>query len=130
MTTNVIELIQGKEGIELPHPNGNWVLLKDLGYSPVQSLAAAIGACGAYVYESILTKSQIPFEFERATVTYTRDEGRQSEPLKTVEINFEVKIAANYQERALRCLKLVAANCPVMQSLDPRIIVTETVKFN
>lgn len=41
-----IKLVQGKEGIELPYETGNWVLLKEQGYSPVEMLVASVAACG------------------------------------------------------------------------------------
>lgn len=124
-----IELIQGKEGMELPVSSGNWVLLKDQGYSPVQSLVASVGACGAYVYQAVLENSKIPYVFERVKINYIRDAERKSEPVKQIDLIFEVSIASELQERAIRSLKLVAPNCPVMQSIDPKIEVTETVRF-
>ncbi|MBP1039772.1 OsmC family protein [Vagococcus sp. BWB3-3] len=129
MSKNQIELIQGEKGMELPLEAGNWVLLKDYGYSPVQSLVAAVGACGAYVYQSILTNSKIPFTFEKVLIEYTRDAERQSEPVKKIEMVFDVKVAPELQDRATRGIKLIAKNCPVMQSLDPAIEVIETVNF-
>ena len=129
MGYEVIELVQGKTGIEIPLASGNWVMLREEGYSPVQSLAAAVGACGAYVYQSVLNNSKVPYKFQRVTVNYKRDEERQSQPLKEIEIIFYVEIAADLQERALRAAKLIGPNCPVMQSLDPQIKISEVVEF-
>ena len=124
-----LEFKRGAKGFELPQANGDWVMLREEGYSPVQMLASAIGACGGYVYESVLTNSKIPFEIERGTVTYTRSATKKAEPLENVTLVFYAKIPAEYQERATRALKLINPNCPVMQSLDPAIKVTEEVVF-
>ena len=124
-----IELVQGKAGIELPVSTGNWVLLKEQGYSPVQSLVAAVGACGAYVYQAILTNSKIPHTFARVMIEYTRDTERLSEPVNKIEMVFDVTVAPELQARATRSIKLIAQNCPVMQSLDPAIEVSEKVNF-
>lgn len=129
MSKNELELIQGEKGMELPLAAGNWVLLKEEGYSPVQSLVAAVGACGAYVYQSILANSKIPHTFEKVMIEYTRDSERQSEPVKTIELVLTVKVAPELQDRATRGIKLIAKNCPVMQSLDPAIEVSERVNF-
>lgn len=129
MSENQIELIQGEKGMELPVATGNWVLLRDYGYSPVQSLVAAVGACGAYVYQSILTNSKIDYTFERVQINYERDEERKSEPVKKISPTFDVHVAPEQQERAVRALKLIAVNCPVIQSLDPSIEVLEKVEF-
>lgn len=129
MTVNEIKLVQGEKGIELPVESGNWVLLKEEGYSPVQSLVAAVGACGAYVYQSILTKSRIEYEFSYVDLSYERDADVQSEPVKKIDIIFHVKIDEKDQGRAERSLKLISPNCPVIQSLNPTIEVNETVVF-
>lgn len=124
-----LTLVQGETGFELPFAAGNWVLKREVGYSPVESLAAAVGACGGYVYTSILEKSKIPVVFKKIEVAYTRDSENKAEPLKTISIRFFVEMAEEYQGRAERSLKLVSQYCPVMQSLDPAITVTESVVF-
>lgn len=130
MSERNIELVQGKTGIEMPLESGNWILLKEEGYSPVEMLVGAIGACGVYVYQSILTKSKIPYRFGKSSVAYKRDESRKSSPLQAVKIEFEITVPTEFQARAERALKLIHGNCPVMQSIDPNIVVTEQVHFN
>ncbi len=124
-----LELIQGNDGIELVHGAGNWKLKREIGFSPVQTLAATVGACGAYVYQGILNNSNIPYTFNRATVTYETDLEKAPNPIKSVQLTFYADVTAEYQGRAERALKLVSKNCPVIQSLDPAITVTEKVIF-
>ncbi|MBO0476241.1 OsmC family protein [Vagococcus sp. DIV0080] len=130
MTMDKLQLVQGKEGMELPVESGNWVLLREKGYSPVQSMVAAVGACGAYVYQSILESSRIDYTFDRVEIVYERDEAIKSEPVKKIELQFFVSVADDKQERATRGLKLISKHCPVIQSLNPAIEVIETVVFN
>ncbi|MFU1814748.1 OsmC family peroxiredoxin, partial [Enterococcus faecium] len=59
-----LTIIRGVEKFELQTKTARWVLAKEEGYSPVQMLVSAIGACGGYVYQSVLENSHIPFEFE------------------------------------------------------------------
>ena len=99
-----LTIIRGVEKFELQTKTAHWVLAKEEGYSPVQMLVSAIGACGGYVYQSVLENSHIPFEFEKIEVTYSREVER-------------------------RCLKLGPPNCLVIQSLAERITVEETVVF-
>ncbi|APB31760.1 OsmC family protein [Vagococcus teuberi] len=129
MTNQIIKLIQGKNGIELPFESGNWVLLKEEGYSPIQMLLASVAGCGAYVYQSILNKSNISYTFKTVSVKYTRNQEKQSKPIESIDMTFEVKVADEDQERARRALKLISKNCPVIQSLDSAISVSETIKF-
>lgn len=123
-------LVQGAKGMELPFETGNWVLLKgEEGYSPVETLAACVGACGAYVYQSILKNSKIDYQFEKVHVTYKRDETKKSEPLSMVSLVFDIRVAEEDQGKAERGLKMIGAHCPVMQSLDPTIEISEIVNF-
>ncbi|MBS7578071.1 MULTISPECIES: OsmC family protein [unclassified Enterococcus] len=116
------QLLLKKEGVK-------WILKKDAGYSPVQMLVAAAASCGGYVLASILNNSKIPFILERIEVTYDRDETRRASPVAKIELTFYVKAAADLQERIKRCLKMVAPNCPVIQSLAPNIKIAESIVF-
>ncbi|MFK4567308.1 OsmC family protein [Enterococcus sp. UD-01] len=124
-----MELISGEKGFELAHQSGNWILKKEIGFSPVELLVASIGACGAYVYEKILTNSHIDFTIENVQISYERTEEKPAKPLSQVSILFTLQVAQEAQGKAERALKLISKNCPVMQSLDPEIVVTETVSF-
>ena len=124
-----MELVSGEKGFELVHQSGNWLLKKDIGFSPVELLVASIGACGAYVYEKMLTNSNIDFSFEKVDVSYERAEDKQAKPLSHVVITFSIKVSQEEQGKAERSLKLIGKNCPVMQSLDPEITVVENVIF-
>ncbi|MEI5993556.1 OsmC family protein [Candidatus Enterococcus mansonii] len=124
-----MKLIPSEKGFELVHQNGNWVLKKEIGFSPVEMLVASIGACGAYVYEKILTNSHIAFAIETVEIAYERAEEKQAKPLRQVLITFFIRVGENEQGKAERALKLIGKNCPVMQSLDPEISVIEQVIF-
>ena len=114
MTVETLTLVQGKDKLELPQQNGNWVLARELGYSPVQMLVTAAAACGGYVYTSVLENSHVPAEIEKIEVSYTRDSTKKAEPISSIQIDFYARISAEYQEKAIRCLKLVSPNCPVI----------------
>ncbi|MEG0254631.1 MAG: OsmC family protein [Vagococcus sp.] len=129
MTTDKIELVQGEKGMELPVETGNWIILREGGYSPVQSMVGAVGACGAYVYQSILDSSRIDYTFSKVEINYERDSTIKSEPVKSIEINFYLSVDEKNQGRAERSLKLIGKHCPVMQSLDPKISVVEKATF-
>lgn len=124
-----MELISSEKGIELVHKNGNWLLKREIGFSPVEMLVASIAACGAYVYERVLTNSKITFTTQRVEVAYERDVEKKTNPLKAVTITFYLTIPEKEQEKAERGIRLIAKNCPVMQSLDPEIVIKEQVIF-
>ncbi|MEG1503616.1 MAG: OsmC family protein [Enterococcus sp.] len=131
MTVETLEIYQHDENkFEMHTKKGEWILTKEKGYSPVQMLVSSVAACGGYVYISILENSKIEATISKIEVTYRRNEQKKAEPVSEIQLKF---IASNVpeadQKRAIHCLKLIPANCPVIQSLDPTIQVTETVEF-
>ena len=128
MAVETLTLVKGKDKLELPQQNGNWVLARELGYSPVQMLVTAAAACGGYVYTSVLENSHVPAEIEKSkSVIREILRRKQSRSLRSRSI-----LCADFSgisRKAIRCLKLVSPNCPVIQSLDPTITVAETVHF-
>lgn len=124
-------LKKGANGFELAVPDKpNWILLRQGGYSPVQSLVNAVAACGGYVYQEVLENSKIVGTIQEVHVSYERNLEKKAHPIKTITIHFlTVGITKEQQEKAQRCLRLVSPNCPVIQSLDPAIEVIKTVAF-
>lgn len=113
----------------LPIENGSWILKREEGYSPVQMFVAAVASCGGYVYASVLQNSNIPHEIEKIEVNYLRDEKRKTNPVSAIDLVIHAKIDTAFHEKAERCVKLISPNCPVIQSIDPQIVVTESVLF-
>lgn len=126
-----LTLFHGADGFELPvAEKENWIMLREFGYSPVQSLVAAVGACGGYVYHDVLDNSKIAHELVEVRLSYTRDEEKRAHPIKTITIVFVAKgVAADLQGRAERALRLVSPNCPVIQTLSADVEIHESVKF-
>ncbi|MFC6314412.1 OsmC family protein [Lapidilactobacillus achengensis] len=102
-----------------------WTFKRGIGYAPVQALVSAAAVCESYVYQEILTNSKIPYTFQKTTVSYDRDPDGNVNPVQAMTITFYVTIPEAKQGLAQRALRLVAANCPVTQSLDPKIKITE-----
>lgn len=124
-----LKLLNGELGLELEHSNGNWIMLKDVGYSPVQMLVASIGACGQYVFKSVLERSSIPGKLKDVLITYEVDNNSKSHQLTKVSIEFQLDISQDYAHKATSALRLVNDYCPVIQSLNSDIIVEKTIKF-
>lgn len=124
-----LKLEKGEVGLELAHERGNWILLKDLGYSPVQLLVASIAACGQYVFKSVLERSSIPGTLGNVWVDYEVDETSKAHQLTKVSILFEMTVDAQNHDKATRALRLVNEYCPVIQSLDPNIIIEKSIHF-
>ncbi len=124
-----MELVMGKNGVELTHPDGNWDLKRGTGYSPAQAMVAAAGACGVYVFTGMLDASGVAHTFIRAAVDYENDETIRIKPVKKIMIDYYMDIDVDARDRAERILKLVHKNCPVIQSLNPNIEVVEQIHY-
>ncbi|WP_265459750.1 OsmC family protein [Enterococcus sp. HY326] len=118
------------DNLEVIHPDGNWILKKDIGYSPLETLVIAIGGCSAAVYRQVLTNSHIEYHIETVQLAYTRQEDGKARPLASVTVTFYLKnVSPDQQAKATRAIRLIERNCPVVQSLDPKIQVNEVVVF-
>lgn len=129
MSIETFTLNKVGKAFTLDTPEEPWILLREEGYSPVQSLVTAVAACAGYVYISVLDNSNISHEIEKVTVSYTRNMEKKTNPIQSIEVLIYAEIPETYHEKALRCVKLISPNCPVIQSLDPNIQVTEKVIF-
>lgn len=124
-----MEFLNGNDGIELIHPEGNWKLKKEVGFSPVEMIAAAVGGCSSYVYQALLDKYEIPYVFHKLILSYERDEEKRTNPISSITMEFILTVGPEYQEQAKEMLTKVDVRCPVIQSLSSEINVHESVRF-
>ncbi len=115
--------------MELLHPAGNWTLLKEEGFSPIQITAAAVGACSGYVYQSLLEKKRVPVEELAVEVDYQQDQEQPVHVLTSIDVHFTLKVAEEDRKKAESVLKFVKEACPVAQSINPNVVITESVTF-
>lgn len=123
-----LTIIRGVEKFELQTKTARWVLAKEEGYSPVQMLVSAIGACGDTCINPFWKIRTFPLSLKNRSHVFKRSR-ETSTTIKTGDDSLYVTVPEAFQERATRCLKLVSPNCPVIQSLAERITVEETVVF-
>lgn len=124
-----MNIILTENGAELEHPSGNWTLKQEIGFSPVESTVASVGACSAYVYREILQNSKIDFEMINVEVDYKRSETIKTFPISEIMVTFHMKVPEEMQDKAERATAMIARNCPVIQSLNPDIWIFEDVIF-
>ncbi len=124
-----MELILNDDVVELVHESGNWLLKRGVGFSAVEMVVNAAGACGLYVFNSILKNSKIECDVQRAFVTYTVNDNKVRN-LKTINIEYHIRVEEELKAKVERVLPFVHRNCPVMQSLDENIEVIESIVYN
>ncbi len=106
----------------------NWPLNKETGFSPLNTFVLSVAGCSAGVYRNILDNSKIDYTFHDVAIDFERsDEG--AKPVTAITITMYVSVAEENQGRAERATKMIHKYCPVVQSIDPNIQVTENVVF-
>jgi len=125
-----LSMSMGEQGYEMSHDNAHWVLLKGLGYSPVQMLIASIGACGGYVLDSILDKMQIDHVMKDIEMDFDVNHDSKAKEPTFVSMVFHVQLSNEQnQDKTLHALTLVHKYCPVMLSLNDDIKIEKSIKF-
>nr|WP_228504400.1 OsmC family protein [Listeria monocytogenes] len=116
--------------MELVHPNGNWTLIKEEGFSPVQITVAAVAACSGYVYQTLLEKKRIDINDLSIHTDYEQDQESAVHVLTKINVTFTVDLVdKSNQAKAEKTVHLVKDACPVAKSLDPSIEINEIVVF-
>ena len=121
-----LTIIRGVEKFELQTKTARWVLAKEEGYSPVQMLVSAIGACGDTCINPFWKIRTFPLSLKNRS--HVSKVERRAQPLKQVTILFYVTVPEAFQEHDT-VFEACLPNCPVIQSLAERITVEETVVF-
>ncbi|MEY8371469.1 OsmC family protein [Aerococcaceae bacterium 50-4] len=116
-------------GPEAVNANGdNWPLNKETGFSPLNTFVLSVAGCSAGVYRNILNNSKIDHTFHDVAIDYDRSE-EGAKPVTAITITMYVTVDEEHQGRAERATKMIHKYCPVVQSIDPNIQVTERVIF-
>lgn len=125
-----MDLVKNGKVLELVHPTGNWTLIKEEGFSPVQITVAAVAACSGYVYQTLLEKKRIELNDLSIHTDYEQDQESAVHVLTKINVTFTVDLVdKSNQAKAEKAVHLVKDACPVAKSLDPSIEINEIVVF-
>ena len=114
---------------EMQNDNAHCILRREIGFSPVQMLVASIGACGGYVLTSILDKMQIKHEMRNLEMTFEVNQDSKAKEPTYVGMVFHIQVHQDDSEKVLHALSLVPKYCPVMLSLNDKVIIEKQVCF-
>lgn len=131
MAKRELEINIKKGKLHLPIANEkDWELDDQENYSPLELTVISVAACGARVFQSMANKSNIGAELRDVQIHYTREDSDNARPLKTIELVYSVDAGNEKEERMSKAIvSRIERYCPVMQSLDPKITVNETIEF-
>lgn len=123
-----VELIEQSETLELVHESGNWLLSREKGFSPVQLVTASAAACSTYVFEELMSRYQIPCRLIRVLFDYLEDPVYPN-PVSQIHVFFYLQAEESQYEAIRKTFLEIPGNCPVIQSLHPRVQVDESIIF-
>ncbi|MCL1631568.1 OsmC family protein [Sporolactobacillus sp. CPB3-1] len=123
-----MELIQPSETLELVHEHGNWQISQDIGFSPVQLVAASAAACSTYVFEKLLDERGIPYELDKVLFDYQLGVYYPN-PIAKIDVQFFMKANDRVREEIESVFYQISEHCPVIQTLHPRVKVNASILF-
>ncbi|WP_245308206.1 OsmC family protein [Halalkalibacter urbisdiaboli] len=98
------------------------------GYRPFQLFVSSVATCSGGLFRTILDKKRIDFEHIYIDVKTKRKEIGARE-ITDIHLHF-ILVGANVEEHTLeKILKLAKKHCPIVQSVNNSIRVTETFEM-
>nr|WP_059104033.1 OsmC family protein [Shouchella shacheensis] len=98
------------------------------GFRPFQLLVSSVAVCSAGVFRKILEKKRISYGEVDVAAEVTRNEANVNE-VTAIALHFTISGASASQETVEKALALSTKNCPIVQSVNGSIDITETIEF-
>ncbi len=106
-----MDLVKNGKVLELVHPNGNWTLIKEEGFSPVQITVAAVAACSGYVYQTLLEKKRIEINDLSIHTDYEQDQESAVHVLTKINVTFTVDLVDKSNEAKAEKSRAFSERC-------------------
>ncbi len=98
------------------------------GFRPYQLLLSSVAGCSAIILRQILDKMRLPYEDFDITAEAKRNPQRANR-VESIHLHFVIR-GKNLQEKKVeRALKLTRENCPIVQSVQDSITITESYEL-
>ena len=98
------------------------------GFRPYQLLASSVAGCSAIVFQRILDKMRLTYEDFHIEIDVTRNEEKVNR-VERIHLHYKVKGEALTEKKIERALHLARENCPIVQSVQDSIAVTESFEL-
>lgn len=96
------------------------------GFRPFQLLVSSIAVCSGGVFRKILDKKRIQYDSVEIEADVVRNEANVNE-VTEVHLRFFVKGSLATTEQLEKSLALASKNCPIVQSVNKSIKITESI---
>ncbi|WP_054704008.1 OsmC family protein [Bacillus sp. JCM 19041] len=112
--------------IDLPYGQLDVSGDESAGFRPYQLLVSSIAVCSGGVFRKILDKKRIQYDSIDIEADVVRNEANVNE-VTEVHLRFFVKGSEATTEQLEKALALASKNCPIVQSVNTSIEITETI---
>ncbi|WDF05841.1 OsmC family protein [Shouchella hunanensis] len=114
--------------IDLPYGKLDISGDESAGFRPFQLLVSSIAVCSGGVFRTILDKKRISYKSINLEADVVRNEANVNE-VTEVHLTFIIEGAQANFEKLEKALQLATKNCPIVQSVNKSINITETIKM-
>ncbi|WP_307188677.1 MULTISPECIES: OsmC family protein [Bacillaceae] len=114
--------------IDLPYGKLDISGDESAGFRPFQLLVSSIAVCSGGVFRNILDKKRISYKSINIEADVVRNEANVNE-VTAVYLTFVIEGAQANVEKLEKALQLATKNCPIVQSVNKSINITETIKM-
>ncbi|MED4129201.1 OsmC family protein [Shouchella miscanthi] len=114
--------------IDLPYGKLDISGDESAGFRPFQLLVSSIAVCSGGVFRTILDKKRISYKSINLEADVVRNEANVNE-VTEVHLTFIIEGTQANFEKLEKALQLATKNCPIVQSVNKSINITETIKM-
>ncbi|UTR08540.1 OsmC family protein [Alkalihalobacillus sp. LMS6] len=114
--------------IDLPYGQLDISGDESAGFRPFQLLVSSIAVCSGGVFRKILEKKRLSYRNIDIEADVVRNEKSVNE-VTEVHLRFIIEGAEASQEKLEKALELATKNCPIVQSVNGSILITETIQI-
>ncbi|GAE36423.1 OsmC family protein [Halalkalibacter akibai] len=97
----------------------------DYGFRPFQLLVSSIAVCSGGILRKVLEKKRITYTDIKIKADVTRNAAGVNE-VTDIHLHFTIIGADTTDEKIQKALEVTAKNCPIVQSVNKSIRITET----
>jgi len=97
----------------------------DYGFRPFQLLVSSIAVCSGGILRKVLEKKRITYTDIKIKADVTRNEAGVNE-VTDIHLHFVIVGADATDEKIHKALEVTSKNCPIVQSVNKSIRITET----
>lgn len=99
------------------------------GFRPFQLMTASIAVCSASVLRQVMDKQRMKVTDISVTADVTRDENKANR-ISAIALHYRIQGEELVEKKVEKAVSLAAKNCPMAQTVEGVVEITETFELN